>query len=190
MELKFLRSELSYQEEILLTAHQEFELSYREWCNNNNVNLAELNQKHESRVSKILLQPKFTDLKINTSGILVIDKKVDTSEKKKFQKLFKQVAIVTHPDKNNGTVLDFKAASTAYESGDWSLLLQIAENYNILPDDLDEILPVMKEEAERLKKMIKHNEGIYSWKFYECETKECKDQLIKQFLKKLFNLEL
>ena len=54
MELKFLRSELSYQEEVLSIAHQDFEIWYRQWCADNNVNLAELNQKHESRVSKII----------------------------------------------------------------------------------------------------------------------------------------
>ena len=150
MELKFLRSELSYQEEILPTAHQNFELSYRDWCEKNNINLDDLVEKQETRVSKILSQPKFPDLKINRAGILVLDKKIDSKEEKKFQKLFKQVAKATHPDKHDGTTLDFKSASAAYESGDWSLLLQIAEEYNIMPDDLDEVLPVMIEEANRL----------------------------------------
>ena len=44
MEIEFLRAELSYQEEILSIAHQDFELAYRQWCDNNNVNLEKLNQ--------------------------------------------------------------------------------------------------------------------------------------------------
>ena len=35
------------------------------------------------------------------------------------------------------------------------MLLQIAEEYNIVPEDLGEVLPVMKEEAKRLKKLLK-----------------------------------
>ena len=64
MELEFLRAEISFQEEILSTAHQEFEIWYRSWCQKNNVNLEELNKKHKSQVSKILSQPNFPDLKM------------------------------------------------------------------------------------------------------------------------------
>lgn len=189
MELKFLRSELSYQEEVLSIAHQDFEIYYRKWCEDNNINLSELNQKHETKVSKFLSQPKFTDLKNNEEGIIVLSKE-KRKEKKKFNSLFKQVAKVTHPDKNDGTILDFKAASAAFEQGDWAMLLQIAEEYNILPEDLGEVLPVMKEEAKRLRKIIEKNKTMYSWRLQECETEECKVLVVKKFLKQLFNLEL
>ena len=190
MEIEFLRAELSYQEEILSSAHQDFETAYRKWCEENNINLGELNQKHESRVSKIISQPKIPDLKFNTAGILVLDKEVEKEEKKRFTKLFKQVAKATHPDKHLGTTLDFKAAARAYEIGDWSLLIQIAEKYKIFPNDIEELIPVMEEEAKRLKTMIKYNEGIYSWKFHQCKDDECKEELIKEFLKQLFKVEL
>jgi len=190
MEIEFLRAELSYQEEILSTAHHDFELAYRQWCDDNDVNLDQLNQEHQSRVSKIISQPKIPDLKLNTAGILVLDKQVEKEEKKRFTKLFKQVAKATHPDRHEDTALDFKAASAAYEMGDWSLLIQIAEKYGIFPEDFEELIPTMKEEIQRLKKMVKHNEGVYSWKFNECQSEDCKEQLIKQFLKQLFNLEL
>ena len=159
MELKFLRSELSYQEEVLAIAHQDFEIWYRQWCKYNNIDLNQLNKKHETRVSKILSQPNFPDLKNDEKGLICLsqDKK---EEKKKFHNLFKQVAKATHPDKHMGTTLDFKAASAAYELGDWSLLIQIAEKYGIFPDDFEELIPVMEEETERLKKMINYNNGV------------------------------
>tara|TARA_Y100000592_G_scaffold3293_1_gene4748 strand:- start:937 stop:1542 length:606 start_codon:yes stop_codon:yes gene_type:complete len=189
MELKFLRSELSYQEEVLSVAHQDFEIYYRQWCDDNGINLSELNQKHETRVSKILSQPKFPDLKNNEEGIVVLSKE-KKREKKKFHQLFKQVAKATHPDKHEGTMLDFKAASAAFEKGDWAMLLQVAEEYNIVPEDLGEVLPVMKEEAKRLRKIIEKNKTMYSWRLNECESEECKVLVVKQFLKQLFNLEL
>ena len=58
MELKFLRSEIKYQEEVLSVAHQDFEIYYREWCEKNEVDLEELNQIHYDRISEILPQPK------------------------------------------------------------------------------------------------------------------------------------
>ena len=189
MELKFLRSELAYQEEVLATAHYDFEAWHKQWCKDNNIDLTELNKKHKTRVSKILSQPNFSDLKNDEQGLvpLTVEKK---EEKKKFHSLFKQVAKATHPDKHEGTMLDFKAASAAYESSDWAMLLQVAEQYVIVPEDLSEIMPVMKEEAKRLRSMIKHNKTMYSWKFQECETQECKEKLVKDFLKQLFNFEL
>ena len=50
MELKFLRSEISYQEEVLAEAHRDFDFWYRQWCQNNDINLEQLNEKHGSRI--------------------------------------------------------------------------------------------------------------------------------------------
>jgi hypothetical protein len=191
MELKFLRSELQYQEEVLSVAHQDFEVWYREWCGKNNINLGELNTKHETRVSKLLPPSNFPDLKHDEHGISVLrENPVEKKEQKKFTSLFKQVAKSAHPDKPNGSSLNFAAASAAYETGDWSRLLEIAEIYGIFPNNIEEIYPLMKEQASKLRKKIKNNKATYSWRLYECETEECKEVLVKQFLKHLFKVEL
>ena len=156
MELEFLRAEISFQEEVLSVAHQDFEIWYRLWCDKNNIDLQELNKKHKSRVSKILSQPNFSDFKHDEQGILVLNDSSFTEEKLKFNKIYKQIVRVTHPDKNQGTTLDFKAASRAYEIGDWSMLIQIAEKYKIFPDDLVELIPVMLQEATKLKYLAHH----------------------------------
>ena len=54
MELKFLRSELTYQEEVLSVAHQDFEMYYREWCENNEIDLQELNKNNQERVDRLI----------------------------------------------------------------------------------------------------------------------------------------
>ena len=191
MELKFLRSELKYQDEVLSVAHQEFEMWYREWCHKNNINLEELNQNNQPKVSKIIPQPIFSDLEYDEKGIILLrDKPVTKKEQKRFTNLFKRIAKITHPDKEGGSALNFAAASAAYEMGDWSRLLEICEIYGILPENIEEIYPLMIEEAQKLREKIKSNETMYSWKFQECATEECKEILVKQFLRHLFNLEL
>ena len=58
------------------------------------------------------------------------------------------------------------------------------------PDDFEELIPLMKSEAVRINKKIESNKAMYSWKYQECTTEECKQFLIKKFLKQLFKLGL
>ena len=190
MELKFLRSELTYQEEVLSVAHQEFEIFYRKWCDENEVDLQELNTQNQKRIDKIIPDIIPRQEHDEKGALILRDKPVEKKEQKKFTNLFKQVAKLAHPDKPNGSSLNFAAASAAYETGDWSRLLEIAEIYGILPDNIEEIYPLMKQESVKLREKIKQNEGMYSWKFYQCATEECKEILVKQFLKHLFKVEL
>ena len=191
MELKYLRSELQYQKEVLDVLHQEFEKYYRNFCQKENVDLEQLEQKHKTRVDKFLPQPNFPDSKYDENGTIILrEKPVTQKEQKKFTDLFKQIAKVAHPDKVGGNGLDFATASSAYETGDWSKLLEIAEIYNVMPKNLKQLYPLMTEEAKRLRKKIRQNQSTYSWRLHECKTKREKNKVIKQFLKQLFNLEL
>ena len=53
-EVKYLRSELEYQEEVLSEYHLLFEKYYRTWCAQNNINIAKQEEKNSERVQKIL----------------------------------------------------------------------------------------------------------------------------------------
>ena len=71
------------------------------------------------------------------------------------------------------------------------VLLEAAADLDILPDNFKEIFPLMREEIDSLKKQISTNETTYSWKLFECEdNKDCMENIVKQFLKHLFKLEL
>ena len=54
--MTYLRSELEYQEEVLRTAHFDFERYYREWCANNDLDLVELNKQNSKQVQSIFKQ--------------------------------------------------------------------------------------------------------------------------------------
>ena len=190
-EVKYLRTELEYQEEVLAEYHQLFEEYYRRWCADNSVDIGQQEQQNAKRVEEIVPEPK-TIQKHDKNDRIIPEKHIqDKLDAKKFNKLYKKIAMELHPDKDTGDADKFAKASDAYEKGFWSVLLEYALELDIEPDNLSEMLPLLKKEAEKIRKQIQSNSGVYSWKFYECEEDEsCKERLIKDFLKHLFKLEI
>ena len=190
-EVSYLRSELEYQEEVLHTAHHDFESFYREWCANNDIDLASLNKEHSKRIEKILPDSPIHNNFDEKDNLIPVEK-IDIKRKaNKFSKIYKKLARELHPDKEEGNAEKFAKISEAYNNGKWSVLLEAASDLNILPDNFKDIFPLMKEEIDSLKKEIAHNQDTYSWKLFECEDrKDCMENIVKQFLKHLFKLEL
>ncbi len=181
-EVKYLRSELEYQEAVLSEAHLEFELYYREWCANNDIDLSKLNQVNAKQVEKVFQKTE--------AKLVPFEQQPEKQDEKTVSKLYRKLARELHPDKETGDAKKFKKIAEAYKSGDWSLLLEEALELEIEPENTAELIPLLKEEAKTLRGKIKHNEEMYSWKYHECENEECKVRLVKHFLKQLFNLEL
>jgi len=191
-EVKYLRTELEYQEEVLTEYHQLFEEYYRTWCAENDVDIGKQEQKNSDRVEKMIPEPEVLQQNYDKDNKIIpkehIDDKLDA---RKFNKLYRKIAMELHPDKDTGDADKFAKASDAYEKGFWSVLLEYALELDIEPDNLSEMLPLLKKEAEKIREQIKHNSGVFSWKFYECEDDEsCKELLIKQFLRYLFKMEI
>ena len=190
-EVKYLRSELEYQEEVLSEYHHSFEEYYRSWCDTNNINIVEQEQKNPERI-KNMIPDNVSEQKYDKENRIIpkqdIQNKLDA---KKFNKLYKKIAMELHPDKSNGDSKKFLKASIAYKKGFWSILLEYAIELEIEPENLSELLPLLTKEAKEIRNKIEHNKGIYTWKFYECEDSQpCKDKLIKNFLKHLFKMEI
>ena len=123
---------------------------------------------------------------------LITTENIDIKRKaNKFSKLYKKLARELHPDKDIGNAEKFKKVAQAYNEGQWSILLEAASELDMLPDNFKEIFPLMREEADKLRKDIANNEQTYSWKMFECEENEdCKEQTVRQFLRHLFKLEV
>lgn len=191
-EVKYLRSELEYQEEVLSEYHLLFEKYYRTWCAQNNINIAKQEEKNSKRVQKILPKDITEKQTYEVDGTIKIEENEENKEgKKKFNKLYRKLAMELHPDKESGDEEKFAEITEAYEQGNWSVLLERAIEMGIEPSNMRELIPLLKEEIQEMKKIIEHNKGVYSWRFYECEDNEqCKEKIIKQFLKHLFKLEV
>ena len=190
-EVSYLRSELEYQEEVLRTAHHDFESFYREWCANNDIDLASLNKEHNERVSELIPENPVHNNFDDKDNLISVEK-IDIKRKaNKFSKIYKKLARELHPDKEEGNAEKFAKISEAYNDGKWSVLLEAAADLDILPDNFKDIFPLMREEIDNLKKEISHNENTYSWKLFECDGhQDCMEKTVKKFLKHLFKLEL
>ena len=189
-EVNYLRSELEYQNEVLKSAHHEFESYYREWCANNDIDIDTLNKKHSQSITTLMPKTK-TQVHDENDAIIPI-KDIEIKRKaNKFSKIYRKLARELHPDKEQGNEEKFSRISDAYNNGEWSVLLDAASDLGILPDNFKDIFPLMREEASDLRKKIAKNESTYSWLLFECEDNhKCKERIVKKFLKHLFKLEL
>ena len=189
-EVNYLRSELEYQNEVLKSAHHEFESYYREWCANNDIDIDTLNKKHSQSITTLMPKTK-TQVHDENDAIIPI-KDIEIKRKaNKFSKIYRTLARELHPDKEKGNEEKFSRICDAYNNGEWSVLLDAASDLGILPDNFKDIFPLMREEADNLRKMIAVNESTYSWLLFECEgNHKCKERIVKKFLKHLFKLEL
>jgi hypothetical protein len=183
-------TELDYQNEVLKEAHMKFESYYREWCAKNNVDLDEMNKKHAERIDKIV--PDTAKQQFSVKDEIIPTSDIEVKRKaNKFSKIYKKLARELHPDKEEGNEEKFAKISQAYNEGQWSVLLEAASDLGILPDNFKDIFPLMREEIDDLRKQIAGNENMYSWRLFECEeNKDCMENVVKQFLKHLFKLEL
>ena len=189
-ELLFYRSELEFQEEVLKTVHPEFEKYYREYCATKGIDIDLLNKNKSTQVDEQLNTASEKKEKIFNKS-----KKIKKQTNKAFEKIYREIAKKVHPDKlarrlPTPEVVEkeamFKKAASAMKQKDWGNLLEVAEKLEIKPRNFDGLETEIVKEIRKIKALIANNEKMYSWAFYKSETKEEKDQVVKNFLLQLF----
>ena len=66
----------------------------------------------------------------------------------------------------------------------------MCDKYNIPVEDYDEINKLLIKKIEQIKEKIKKEKTTYSWSLYECgEREQCKKNVVKKFMKHLFDYE-
>ena len=111
------------------------------------------------------------------------------------KQVFREIARKLHPDKlaQDATRLPefeeaFKRANNAMKTGQWGSLFDVADKYDVNIKEYTEVNESIKKDIKRLKGLIDKEKTTYSWKLFNCEENTvCKDNVIKQFLKHLFN---
>ena len=82
----------------------------------------------------------------------------------------------------------FKIANHAVNYGKWGDLFDIADKYDIDIADYEPVNKSIKEDIERIKADLGKHKSTYGWQLFECETEKCKQNVVKAFLKHLFNI--
>ena len=179
-ELQFVQSELDYVLEVLKEWHLEFENYHRQYCKNKGIDLDELNKQNGKKVDRIIPKP----VKKKTGLVIYGDNK----EEKIFKKIYKQIAKKLHPD-IGGDEEEFKKATGAMSEKNLEKLLDICDRHVILLEIDKELIKTLEKQISETKDKIKKEKSTYSWMLYSCASDKCKINVIKKFLKHLFDYE-
>jgi hypothetical protein len=178
-ELQYHQSELEYVEEVLSEWHHKFEDYQREYCAENDIDLAALNKENSKKVEKII-EKGITPKKVHVDFKAI---KLD----KQIKKLYKELARKLHPDVG-GDEKEFKDLNQALSDKNFEKILDICDKHDILINVDDELIKLIRKQISDTKEKIKKEKSTYSWSLYSCEDSEkCKQKVMKNFLKHLFN---
>tara|TARA_B100002019_G_C21235391_1_gene582441 strand:+ start:212 stop:799 length:588 start_codon:yes stop_codon:yes gene_type:complete len=179
-ELQFVQSELEYVLEVLSEWHLIFEEYHRDYCKRKGIDLDQLNKQSSKKIDRLISNP----VKKESGVILYEDKK----DKDVFKRIYKQIARNLHPDVG-GDEEEFKKATTAMQEKNLEKLLDICDQHVILIQVDREMLKILEKQISETKEQIKKEKSTYSWSLYSCADDKCKDNVVKKFLKHLFNYE-
>ena len=184
-EYKSNKYELELIREILKDAHLEFEVFYRRWCAENDVDLPDLTEKNQKTVDIIFNQQE---------EALVATEHVPKKKEAKHKKTFREIARKIHPDKLETSdprfweyTNAFKKVNRAVETEQWGDLFEIADKYEVFLGDYDEVFKDLRINITELKEKIKSESASYSYALYNCEDdEECKEKVVRNFLWHIF----
>tara|TARA_R110001583_G_scaffold1683_3_gene13042 strand:+ start:3132 stop:3728 length:597 start_codon:yes stop_codon:yes gene_type:complete len=181
---------LAYEEEhadlILAEWGLEFEVYYRRYCAEKDIDINKLNKIHSKKVEEVFSSTAITPKTTSENFEEEFDSKT----------IFRQIAKKFHPDtlsadddRRDEYEAAFKKATSAIQSGSWGELFDVADKYNLDLTEYEAINDSIRMDIERIQKRINKKKETYSWLLYQCEDDVgCKDNIVKKFLKHLFNI--
>ena len=197
-ELSFLHEEVELIDSIISEYNSSFQQYYEEFCAKHEIDIDNLNKENYSHINELFNPPAEEDL-LQSSDEEPAD--LDRTEMKNiFSKLFKAIAMKLHPDKLSSSLTNeerddminmFNKAKEALDEERYFILLDLASKFKIkTPKNYKQQVRWMKKEAETMKTEIDTKKTTYSYEFSECENDEQKDDLVRKFIKHLFNIDV
>ena len=157
-EYKSHKFELEMVREILKDAHLEFEVFYRRWCAENDVDIAELNKQNQKKVQVIFEKQE--------EGLAVIESR-EEKKKDKHKKVYREIARKIHPDKLETSdprfweyTNAFKDVNRAIEKENWGDLFEVVDRYNIWLTEYDEACEDIQNSIDETKSLIQHEKKV------------------------------
>ena len=217
-EFKFLKEEYEIIRNLSRAVASEFQEHYEQFLGNHDIDHGELNKKHEERIKEaynIKEEQEIGEVPAIEPGsehLMICETPVDKPEDVQltedeiiihnlFSKLFKNIAMKVHPDKidphkynfeeRRRMSENFKKANKALEEKNYFILIDIAEKLDIsLPKNYDQQTRWMKSQLKEMAQKVTKEKLTYNYLFSEKETKEEKDNLMKQFIQQLFGIQV
>ena len=196
-EIKFKNEELEIIEESMREIHVEFEQYYAEYLKEKDISKQELEKtdtKQFQNFKEKVLKPQMPET--DETGLVVVEQLSDEDKEAKvvFAKLYKDIVKKCHPDRLSQDDMDyfnkmntkFKAASWAYNNAKWSILIKVASELDIKPMNYKKMNGHLRREIKSLDQKIRKHKSTYGWKLYQAEGKQQKDNVIKDFIYRLF----
>lgn len=190
-EIRFVHEEAELVTEVISAGEKEFNEYYLQYATQNNIDLQELNQKHQERVSAAYapatspgpVPPKEITGSLSVyQGAPLPERRVPSPYEMTqdelevhdcFNKLFKSIAMKIHPDKIAANapaeeraqyILMFKEASAAIEKHKYFLLLDMAATLKIpQPKNYKQQARWMKKEIGEMKTQLQKKKKMYTY---------------------------
>ena len=193
-QLRYLYEELNIVKTMADEMGPEFQSHYEDFCRRHGIDLNALNRDNAEQVHDKFSQNPGTKEEEERG----FEDKDDSEMHETFSKLFRKLAMHLHPDKvmnldltqeeKDGMIIAFKESKVALEERRYFILIDYAEKYNVpLPTNYKQQTRWMLKEKELVRQKLETKLSSYNYMFAEAETDEAKDNLIKQFMKQLFN---
>ncbi len=223
-EFKFVTEELKLVKSIGRSAAPDFQEHYEKYLKSKALDLHQLNKENKKRIKsqqcagspqEASAPPRkistCTDLIVYTGGYS--EEEIEETEAdytvsqddielhEAFAKLFKKIAMETHPDKLNiydydflerqERTRDFNDANGALGEKQYFTLIEIAEKYEIaIPRNYGQQSRWMKREIKKIKHQINQEKQTYNYIFSEAETDEERTKIIQDFTQQMFGRRL
>ena len=214
-EIKFKHEELELVKEICDGHAVDFQMFMEEYCAQNNIDLKALNHKRGLKMAKQKAQEnqaKQIEQKTEQALAQMANPQVENAPAveqinvegkdkdemyKTFKDLFKKLALNLHPDRVSDLTPEerevrlsmFKDAKQALDNGDYFLLLDMSEKFNIrIPKNFKQQTRWMKARIKQIDQEIQAQKHTYNYVFSECESEDEKVKVVKNFLRQIFQI--
>ena len=195
-ELKFKNEELEIIEDSMIDIMVEFDSYYNSFLNENNLSKDDLEQSRTPEFKDLKEKMNISAAETDETGIVPLEQPSDEDKeaKKVFSKIYKEIVKKCHPDKLSMDNMEyfnkmntrFKAATWGYNNAKWSIVIKVAEELGIKPSNYKKMNGHLRREVKSVDEKVQKHKSTFGWKLYQAEEKEAKDQLIRDFIYKLF----
>lgn len=181
-ELDFIESDLVYKSSIVKLADENFIKDVNKVLETHPQLKSLLDEKIEKRMNIINLQEQPPQKEQLVEEIIESLEVVSDSKDPKLKNLYRQIARTTHPDVASNLNEVFLDAQKAYDSNDLVQILSICEKLKINYEITQQEFEILKDQINLKKQRIQFLESTYTWKWYQVNTSEEKNNIILNYL--------